>query len=209
MENLVAIVSILLVLLVGIISPGPSFILVAQRSIAISRAHGLAAAMGMAFGCLLLACLVLFGLNSIFIAFPALFWAIKILGGLYLIYLAYGMWRSARHPIHISVGHSARPDSLSKSFLIAFGIMIGNPKALIQYGAVFAAMLPAEPTLGFSIGLLLAIFILESTWYILVALVLSSAVPRNAYLRAKSWIDRIAGGVMGFLGLRLIMDGRA
>lgn len=38
----------------------------------------------------------------------------------------------------------------------------------------------------------------------MVALALSSAAPRSAYLRYKVWIDRSAGGVMGLLGLRLV-----
>jgi threonine/homoserine/homoserine lactone efflux protein len=48
------------------------------------------------------------------------------------------------------------------------------------------------------------IFCIETGWYTVVALALSSAAPRSAYLRYKLWIDRAAGGVMGLLGLRLV-----
>jgi threonine/homoserine/homoserine lactone efflux protein len=47
------------------------------------------------------------------------------------------------------------------------------------------------------------VFAIETGWYALVALVLSSDRPRLAYLRFKTWIDRAAGGVMIALGLRL------
>jgi hypothetical protein len=34
--------------------------------------------------------------------------------------------------------------------------------------------------------------------------VLSSSVPRAAYLRSKALVDRTAAGAMGLLGLRLV-----
>ena len=37
-----------------------------------------------------------------------------------------------------------------------------------------------------------------------VAVVLSSSVPRAAYLRSKAVVDRTAAGAMGLLGLRLV-----
>jgi threonine/homoserine/homoserine lactone efflux protein len=39
-----------------------------------------------------------------------------------------------------------------------------------------------------------------------VAVAFSSARPRAAYLRSKRWIDRLAGSVLGVLGVRLIVD---
>ena len=50
------------------------------------------------------------------------------------------------------------------------------------------------------------ILLIEAGWYVVVALAFSSPCPRAAYLRSKSWIDRLAGTVMGGLGLRLIVD---
>lgn len=40
----------------------------------------------------------------------------------------------------------------------------------------------------------------------LIAATLSSRCPWGIYLRAKGWIDRLAGSVMGLLGVRLIAD---
>ena len=52
------------------------------------------------------------------------------------------------------------------------------------------------------------VFVIETGWYALVALVLSSEGPRLAYLRFKTWIDRAAGGVMIALGIRLAASAR-
>jgi len=50
-------------------------------------------------------------------------------------------------------------------------------------------------------------FVIESSWYAFVAMVMSSPAPRSVYLRAQTWIDRAAGCVLGALGLRLILEG--
>jgi threonine/homoserine/homoserine lactone efflux protein len=52
------------------------------------------------------------------------------------------------------------------------------------------------------------IFVQESAWYALVALAFSASRPRAIYLRAKTWIDRAAGAVIGLLGVRLILESR-
>lgn len=49
--------------------------------------------------------------------------------------------------------------------------------------------------------------VLETSWYVFVAVALSSTVPRQLYMRARSSIDRTAGCVLGVLGLRLIFEG--
>jgi threonine/homoserine/homoserine lactone efflux protein len=48
--------------------------------------------------------------------------------------------------------------------------------------------------------------IVDTSWYVFVALALSSRVPRLLYRRARSTIDRAAGCVLGVLGLRLLIE---
>jgi len=45
---------------------------------------------------------------------------------------------------------------------------------------------------------------IETGWYTIVALALSAERPRGAYLRIKTWIDRVAGGIMVALGVKLL-----
>lgn len=51
------------------------------------------------------------------------------------------------------------------------------------------------------------IFLVEAAWYAAVALAFSANRPRGVYLHFKEWIDRIAGGVIVALGLRLLTEG--
>lgn len=81
---------------------------------------------------------------------------------------------------------------------------LSNPKTAIVYGSIFAALLPQYPPVWCYIALPPLVFAVEAGWYALVALCFSSRRPRAAYLSSKAWIDRLAAGAIGALGLRLI-----
>jgi len=73
---------------------------------------------------------------------------------------------------------------------------------------VFAALLPPHIPLRIMLILPVVVFCVEAGWYSIVALALSSTKPRAAYLRYKTAMDRATGGVMAFLGIKLITANR-
>jgi threonine/homoserine/homoserine lactone efflux protein len=192
---------------VGAMSPGPSFVMVARTAVT-SRADGLAAALGMGAGGLVFAIAALAGLQAAFLAVPALYLAIKGLGGAYLVYLGLRIWRGARQPLAVMQEAGDSPQRLQgrgrRTFLLGLATQVSNPKTAVVYASIFAAFLPREVPLVLALAVPAVIFCIETGWYSIVALALSSAAPRSAYLRYKVWIDRAAGGVMGLLGLRLV-----
>ncbi|MDR6289280.1 RhtB (resistance to homoserine/threonine) family protein [Inquilinus ginsengisoli] len=205
MDLTVPLLSILGAIAVGAASPGPSFVFVTRTAIALSRRDGLAAALGMGVGGVVYGGLGLFGLQALLSQVEWLFMTLKVLGGLYLLWLALGLWRTAAKPITVPKTADGRPRSVRRSFTMAAVTQLSNPKAAIVYGSIFAAFLPAHvPAWTFAV-LLPAIFAIEAGWYAIVALAFSSDRPRAAYLRWKRWFDRVAGTVMGALGLRLIL----
>ncbi|OZG75013.1 threonine transporter [Hahella sp. CCB-MM4] len=205
MQELLPLLGIASAIAFGAISPGPSFLLVARESVASSRTHGLFSALGMGIGGVIFALAALAGLQAVFAAVPGLYLALKIGGGLYLGYLGYKIWKGARNPLDVSppAGEVA-PHSAGRAFWIALATQISNPKAAVIYTSVFAAFLPQHFGWTLGIGTIVVVFTIETSWYTLVALGLSSTRPRNAYLRYKAWVDRVAGGVMGLLGIKLV-----
>jgi RhtB (resistance to homoserine/threonine) family protein len=205
MDITVPLLSILGAIVIGAASPGPSFVFVTRTAIALSRRDGVAAALGMGVGGLVYGGLGLFGLQALLSQVEWLFMTLKVLGGLYLLWLALGLWRTAARPITVAQAAEGRPRSVRRSFTMAAVTQLSNPKTAIVYGSIFAAFLPAHvPAWTFAV-LLPAIFTIEAGWYSIVALAFSSDRPRAAYLRWKRWFDRVAGTVMGGLGLRLIL----
>lgn len=208
MTPLAALFAILGALLVGAISPGPSFVFVVRTAVAQSRADGLAAAVGMGVGAALFGALALLGLRTLMTEAAGLYTALKIAGGIYLLYLAYRIWRGAKEPVEVARDGTGGRSNLGRSFGLALATQMSNPKIIAVFGAVFAALLPAERPLWLDLALPALIFVQETGWYALVALAFSSSRPRALYLGAKLWIDRFAGAVIGALGIRLILDAR-
>jgi threonine/homoserine/homoserine lactone efflux protein len=202
MENLSALLGVITALTVGVISPGPSFVMVARTAVSSSRSNGVAAALGMGAGGVLFAVAALLGLQAFLLAVPSLYLLLKVLGGLYLAYLGFRIWRSAKEPLPVVGPISERMTKL-KSWVLGFTTQVSNPKTAIVYASVFAAFMPATQSVAFDLVLVSLVFTIEASWYAVVALALSSERPRLAYLRYKIWVDRIAGGVMVALGLKL------
>lgn len=204
MQELPALLSIIAALTVGIISPGPSFVMVARTAVASSRSDGFAAALGMGAGSVVFAVAALIGLEGLLLMVPSLYLALKVAGGLYLAYLGLRIWVSAKQPLVVTGLTSGTRITKLKSLALGFTTQMSNPKTAIVYASVFAAFLPPTKSLGFDFALIALVFVIEVGWYAVVALALSSDRPRGVYLQYKSWVDRLAGGVMVILGLKLV-----
>jgi threonine/homoserine/homoserine lactone efflux protein len=205
METILTLAGILAVLAIGVISPGPSFLLVSRTAVAHSRRAAIACALGMGAGATVLSIIALVGLHAILQRVPIAYTALKLVGGTYLLYLAYKVWRGADTAIQFAERQERTTAGLLRYFGLGAATMISNPKAAVQYGVIFAAMLPSAPSLGLTLAIPPGVFVLEVTWYLIVACALSAKGPRNTYLRGKATIDRLAGAILGMLGIRLLI----
>jgi len=121
------------------ISPGPDNIYVLMQSIVNGKKYGLATIAGLMSGCLVHTTLVAFGVSVIIKQSEALFFFIKLLGALYLFFLAFKVWRSnfrinlAEHPIE--------KKSLGQLFRQGFIMNVLNPKVSIFFLAFFPGFL--------------------------------------------------------------------
>lgn len=187
----------------GAISPGPSFVLVARIAVAASRLEGLMAAVGMGLGAGIFAIVVMLGHEISLAGVPWLLPGLKMAGACYLICLAIGLWRGASQPLVDGDSAAPAPGSAGKALIHALLTQLSNPKAVVFYGSVFAALLPKDLPRPVALMLPGLVFVVEAGWYAIVALALSSVAPRRVYFRFKTGLDRVAGCVLGLLGLKL------
>ena len=199
-------VGIGMVFMLGTMSPGPSFILVATTAVSKSKMQGFGVTLGLAIGAAIFALLAIYGLYAILQAVPSMYVALRALGGAYLLYLAYKMWKRAAEPMKLIAPEEANTTNFLKAVLLGLTTQLSNPKTAIIIGSIFAALLPKE-TPAYSEALLcLLAFTGDIVWYSLVVLLLSTKRAQHAYLRFKRHIDRLAGGLLGLLGVKLIID---
>ncbi|MBO9479283.1 LysE family transporter [Shimia sp. R11_0] len=188
-----------LALAAAIASPGPAFLISVKTTLTAGRRAGLAVGAGLGLMASLWTLSALLGLDVIFTAFPWAYVAVKTIGALYLLYIAYGMWKGARTPLAPSEVKPAR-----HAFLQGLMINLMNPKSVLFAAAVLVVIFPPDMALAQK-GLIAANQLaIELMFYALVAFGMSTSTARAAYLRAKSHIDRIAAVVLSALGLRLL-----
>jgi threonine/homoserine/homoserine lactone efflux protein len=199
-----AITAILAALLIGAMSPGPSFIVVARNSIGLSRRDGLATAAGMGIGGVCFSGVALAGLYTLLNSVEWLYAGLKVAGGAYLVYLALKIWQGASAPIVLDSNRPGRKPNTRRSFWTGLSTQLSNPKTAIVYGSIFAALLPQHPPYWCYLVLPPLVFAVEAGWYTVVAVCFSSPLPRHIYLNGKTWIDRLAAVAITALGLRLI-----
>jgi threonine/homoserine/homoserine lactone efflux protein len=190
--------------LMAVISPGPSFLITARTAVAQSRLDGVKVALGLGAGTVVWSAAALLGLNAVFHAVPVLFMAMKVLGALFLLYIAFMIFRHAAEPLKIETGGEAVGNPFVKGFLT----QIANPKVAVFFGSIFIAMLPAQVPLWMTLALIAIVSLNEVWWYSAVSLFFGSGPVRAFYLKAKVWIDRVTGLFLGALGLRLLWSAR-
>ncbi|WP_180083585.1 LysE family translocator [Acinetobacter sp. YH12145] len=203
MESFWILGSIAAALLLGAMSPGPTSIYVAKNSIAISRKHGLFTALGTGLGAAIFGLLAVLGLQAFLLAVPSAYLALKICGGLYLLWMAFKIIKHAKEPIEAG-NSSISQMSLRRAFTTGLITQLSNPKIAIVLASIFTALLPKEIPTYFYFVLPILCFFIDAGWCSLVAVALSAEKPRKVYLKFKAGFDRAAGAVMTVLGLKLI-----
>ena len=188
-------------LILGVISPGPSFILVSKTAMSSSKAVGMALCLGMALGAMIFALLASVGLYLILETVPWFYTLLKILGGLYLAFLALKVWQSASEPLPRQ--SSATSNQLFRSFVLGLITQLSNPKTAIIFAGVFAAFMPQNPPPFSYIMLCTLAFIIDLAWYSLVTVALSNSKAQGIYARYKSQICKTSAGFIGLIGVKL------
>jgi threonine/homoserine/homoserine lactone efflux protein len=195
-------------LLLGAMSPGPSFLVVARNAIRISRGAGLSAALGMGVGGLTFCSVALLGLSAVLAKADFLYVCLKVAGGVYLVCLGYQMWRGSGTPLTVEVVERGSQSGSFQFFWTRFLTQLSNPNVVVFYASVFAALLPQNSPTWCYVVLPPAVFAIEAGWYCIVAVVLSGVSARRFYAEAKQLIARIAGTAIVLLGVRLILTAR-
>lgn len=121
------------------LSPGPDNIFVLAQSISNGTKAGMATVFGLVSGCLVHTTLLAFGVSEIIKRSDALFFAIKLFGAMYLLFLAYKVYQSDASILLDKEGQPAQ--SPRKLFWTGFTMNVLNPKVTIFFLAFFPGFL--------------------------------------------------------------------
>lgn len=205
MNSTIVLASVFAIFIPALMLPGPDFIAVVRSSMARGTSAGLLTTVGVSIGLGFYATLSLLGLSAILVEYQWLGWAVRVLGGCYLVYLGVRIFFSGSWPVDIATG-DARPHG--NALLFGFLVTLTNPKAIVLFTSVFATAV-TEATPLWLMGLMIALVVACSlTWYAIVSLFMSSAPVISRFRNAQHWIERAAGVCFVAIGGRILADSR-
>ncbi|MDR9457364.1 MAG: LysE family translocator [Salegentibacter sp.] len=186
------------------LSPGPDIIYVMVQGMANGKKHGLVTALGLAAGIIIHTSLVAFGVSAIIKSSETLFFIIKLFGALYLLYLAYRVFKSNPQIAYSAEG--IKQKSLFSLFKQGFIMNVLNPKVTIFFLAFFPGFLwEPEGNTVLQFYILGGIFMLQTILIFGSVAVLAGKI--SAYLRQHKYSGLVLKWlqIVVFVGIALFI----
>ncbi|BFM48938.1 LysE family translocator [Marinomonas sp. THO17] len=194
--------SLVVICVMGALSPGPSLAVILRIAVAQSAWHGALAAITHGLGIGFWAFLTLQGLAVLMQQYQQAFSVLTLLGGLYLAWLGIKAWRyagSSQHDV-VKVTAGSYFEAARDGLLIA----LMNPKAALFFLALFSQVIPHEMTSSIKLQLWSTVVFIDSAWYVIVSLLLAGG-PVLAWLKRHTvWVDRGMGSLLILLGAKVV-----
>ncbi|QLG89903.1 LysE family translocator [Chitinibacter bivalviorum] len=144
-------------------TPGPNMLLMLSHGVRYGWQATLATMAGAITGLAILIGLSALGVGAILAASVTLFTALKIVGGLYLVYLGVQCWRAGdtlRLP-------TREADSAKARYQTGLAVALSNPKAILFAGAFLPQFIDLNLPQGMQWAILLSsFFVIEVSWQI-------------------------------------------
>lgn len=199
--------SVALVHLLAVASPGPDFAVVVRESVAQGRRAGSWTALGVGCGIFVHVAYSLLGIGLIVSQSIVLFNLFKWLAAAYLVYLG---WRALRaRPMNLEAIDGANAPvarSAWRAFVIGFVTNGLNPKATLFFLSLFTVVISPDTPLLVQAGYGLYLAGATALWFLLVAWLFSRGRVRAGFARMGHWFDRLTGAVLIGLGARLALS---
>ncbi len=183
-------------------SPGPDFAIVCRNSISFGRRLGLATAVGIALGLSvhILYCLV--GIGVIISQSILLFNVMKLAAAGYLVWIGFKALRSKASDLQSFQSTKERLSAWG-GFRDGFLTNVLNPKAALFFLALFTVSVSHETTVMTKIFYGVWMIFATMIWFGCVAVFFSNSRVRGVFSRIGHWFDRIMGGLLIALGVKI------
>jgi RhtB (resistance to homoserine/threonine) family protein len=205
MELLHGLLLITTIHLLAAASPGPDFVLVTQQTLSHGKRVGLLVSLGITLGLSVHILYSAFGLAALIANSSSALWVIKILGGGYLIYLGIKGLLAKASVSELKLGAVKKHSSL-KTIGLGFLCNALNPKAPIYFVSLFTLVLsqdmPAYEIVIYGAWMM----VIQLSWFSFVVTALTRPTIYKQFQRLGHWLDRVLGGAMLALGIKLVVS---
>ncbi|NRO97307.1 LysE family transporter [Paraburkholderia sp. NMBU_R16] len=187
---------------IGTASPGPSNLAIMSIAANQGRKAALAFAFGVVSGSMFWATVAKLGISAALVAYSQFIVAVKVFGGLYLLWLAFKSGRSALVPAAAMMRKAGRPDTLRGLYIRGALLHLTNPKAILvwvsivalsssRFGSAHGAVIPGCAVIG-------------SLVFSGYAFLFSMDSARRLYIRTRRVLEGCLAVAFGAAGIKLL-----
>lgn len=207
MDYLQIFLTVALVHLLAVVSPGPDFMMVTRNSVIYSRRTGIYSALGLGLGILVHITYSLIGIGYVISKSIILFNTIKLLGAFYLIYIGYKSLTSKSSTLEKDIiGANTKQITDFEAVKLGFITNATNPKATLFFLSLFTIVI--SPNTPFWLKFLMGgeMSLVTFLWFALVAVVLSHSFIKQRIGKIQHYAEKFIGIVLIGLGIKVALS---
>jgi threonine/homoserine/homoserine lactone efflux protein len=189
-------------------SPGPSNMRIMGVAMHNGRRAALIVAAGVVSGSIFWGAMAATGVSAVLTRYAEALIVLKIVGGLYLLYLAFKAGKAALASGDQAVSHRGPNRALvSGAELYRRGLLmhLSNPKSILAWIALVTLGLGPNSSWHTLAAILGGCAVLSVTIFCGYAVIFSTAPMVRMYRRARRWIEGVLALFFGVAGLRLLL----
>ena len=168
--------SLVVICMMGAMSPGPSLAVVLKHSIHGSMRNGMLSALSHGIGVGFYAAASLLGLGTLMLQFPTVYQVLVYLGAAYLAYLGFKILLAKPCDDELQVAQQS--GSAKQAMQDGFAIAFLNPKLAIFFLALFSQFVDVNASWQQKVIMVATVGGIDTLWYCLVAIVRLRALFR-------------------------------
>ncbi|MEO9901014.1 LysE family translocator [Nisaea sp.] len=193
---------ILGITLLVMISPGPDMVIVMRNTVIGGRIGGLQSSLGVLAGNMVHITYCAIGIGWLISESILAFSILKYAGAAYLIYIGVMSFRTRN--MALSTEDAGLQKNAGRSwFLQGFLNNILNPKGTLFYLGVFTMVITPQTSTATTLLLVLIMMSVSALFWLFFVLTLDTNIVRNVLERSQKIVNRVFGGLLIFLGIRV------
>ena len=200
--SIIIFIKILIVCLLGAVSPGPSMVVVMNNALFKNRFHGILTSLGHGFGIGMYALFAVLGIALIIKTNLFVFNGIKFISIIFLIYLGV---KSIISKSKLDFGKYNLNDGIT-SFSQGVSISLLNPKIFIWFIAIYSQFMSVDNDLFFNTVLVLTAAIVDALWYVTLTLLVTSKIALDFIKNKNGLLQKFVGIIFIAIGLLLLIE---
>lgn len=194
---------ILGITLLVMISPGPDMVIVMRNTVIGGRVGGLQSSLGVLAGNMVHITYCAIGIGWLISESILAFSILKYAGAAYLIYIGVMSFRARDMALSQETKDGLQKNAGKSWFLQGFLNNILNPKGTLFYLGVFTMVITPQTSTATTLLLVLIMMSVSALFWLFFVFTLDSTIVRNVLERGQRIVNRVFGGLLIFLGIRV------